>query len=175
MRIGVNFLKVFVMLLLLNVLVCVRTVSAAGDPSPIASENPVEAGETTENSARYGQALLHSLTGDIRIPQATSNVLVELFAGHESELERIVTAHQDLLSEMLGVVIEVLPSLRSLNENGDELHVARKTFTRASTLMERCESFASPELARDLRKAKQFVDARVKPDGPESLVIDLKN
>ena len=174
MWMGANPLKYFLIIFLLLGLVSVQTVRATGNLPRVASENREEPGEATENAGRYGQDLVKSLTGDIRVPQAASNVFVELFDRHKSELERMASTHQDLVWEMLGVVIEVLPSLRALDENGGQLHVARKTYTKVSILMERCELLAGPKLARDLRKAKKFVDARVKEDGPESLIIDLK-
>jgi len=174
MWMGANRLKYFLIIFPLLGLVTVQTVRATGNLPPVATENGKDPSVATENANRYSQDLLKSLTGDIHIPQAASNVFVELFDRHKSELERMASAHQDLVWEMLGVVIEILPSLRTLDENGGQLHVARKTYTKVSILMERCELLAGPKLARDLRRAKKFVDARVKEDGPASLIIDLK-
>jgi hypothetical protein len=55
-----------------------------------------------------------------------------------------------------------------------KVRIPRNTYAKATNLMEKCESLASPELARDLKKAKALFDSRVKESDQESLTIDLK-
>jgi hypothetical protein len=118
--------------------------------------------------------LLQSLVGDIPIPKATVQSFSVLFDRHRLELKQLVDAHQDLVWETLNVVIEFLPSLKTVAANGGQLRVNRKTYAKATSLLERCELLASPELAQDLREAKTLVDSRLKEGDQEDLIINLK-
>jgi hypothetical protein len=152
-----------------------QSLGATEKLAPGAAETQKESGREPDSLSRYGQNLLTGLAASIHIPKATAQSFTELFARHGPELERLANAHQNLVWEVLDVVIEVLPSLRKMDENGGQLHVDRKTYAKASDLLGRWESLASPELARALRKAKTLVDSRVKEADPENIIIDLKD
>ena len=148
---------------------CATDKLASGGP-PVSEETSQEA----DALGPSGQALLNSLVGDISIPRTTIQSFGELFDPHKTELERLVNTHQDLLWEAIAVVIEVLPSLKATDVPDGQLRVPRKSYAKASNLLERCESLASPELARDMRKAKALFESMLKENDQEDLIIDLK-
>jgi hypothetical protein len=143
--------------------------------APGAVETQEESNQGADSLGRISQNLLRGLTENIHIPQATEQSFVRLFAPHRGELERLAGTHQDLVWEALAVVIQVLPSLKNMEAKGGKLVVDRKTFAKATGLLERCEALASPELARDMKKAKALVDRKTLSDNPESVIIDLRD
>jgi len=130
--------------------------------------------EENGKPSQYGLHLLTNLVGDTPISQATLQRFSVLLDRHRSELERLANTHQDLIWEALGVAIELLPSLRTVDTYSGQLRLNRKTFARVTSLMEKCERLASPELAQDLRNAKKIVDSRLQEDDQEGLILDLK-
>ena len=118
--------------------------------------------------------ILEGLLGDIPVPKATAETFGGLFDRHRQELERLANTHQGLVGEALEVAFEVLPSVKTMASNGGQLRLNRTTYAKVSNLMARCESLASPELARDLREAKTLVERRMTEADPESLIIDFR-
>jgi hypothetical protein len=133
-----------------------------------------EAKQESGSLGQYGQDLLKSLMGDVVIPKATVQSFSALFDRHRAELESLASAHQELVWETLEVVIEFLPSAKTMDANSGQLRVNRKTYAKASRLLERCQLLATPEFAQDLRKAKALVESRLKEGDQENLIIDLK-
>jgi hypothetical protein len=148
---------------------CATDKLASGAPQ-VSEETSQEAGALV----RYGPDMLSSLVGDISIPRTTIRSFGELFDPHKTELERLANTHQGLLWEAIAVVIEVLPSLKATDAPEGQLRVPLKTYAKASNLLERCESLASPQLAGDMRKAKALFESMVKESDQENLIIDLK-
>ncbi len=166
--------KSFFALLMGLVLVGAQTLCAA---EKLASGGPRVSQETRQEAGALGpsgQDFLSGLVGDISIPKTTIKRFGKLFDPHKTELKRLANTHQDLLWEAIAVVIEVLPSLKATDAPEGQLRVPRKTYAKASNLLERCGSLASPELARDMRKAKALFESMVKESDQENLTIDLK-
>jgi hypothetical protein len=131
--------------------------------------------EESGNSSHYGQDLLTILVEAAPIPQAMLQSLLVLFDRNRFELERLANAHQDIIPEVIGIAVELLPTLKTIDTDGSQVRLNRKTYDRVTRLMERCERLASPELAKDLRKAKTIVDSRMQEGDQETLIIDLKD
>jgi hypothetical protein len=153
-----------------------------GTPALRASENSIPDGlltgqevkEESNGLTRFGQDLLKSLLGDVPIPKATGQSFTLLFDRHRSELESLGRTHQELIWETIEVVMEFLPSVKTLEVNGGQLRVNRKTYAKASRLLERCELLVTPGFAQDLRKAKAMVESRLREGDADSLIIDFK-
>ena len=162
-------------ILFMLVLAGVGALWAAENLAPGSLQTRQESNKERAGLSQYGQDLLKSLVGDVPIPKATVQSFSVLFERHRQELERLANAHQDLVWETLEVVIEFLPSLKTMDANGGQVRVNRKTYAKASGLLEKCERLASPELAQDLRTAKVLVDSRLKEGDQESLIINLND
>ena len=157
-------------ILMVMLLGAVQTLWATDKSAPGGAQTGQEQG----GLIRYGQEVLSSLAGDIQIPKATIQSFNMLFERNKPELERLANAHQDLIWGALDVVIEVLPSFKTKDAQEGKVRIPRHTYAKASNLLEKCESLASLELARDLRKAKALFDSMVRESDQESLIIDLK-
>jgi hypothetical protein len=166
-----TLLVIFVVTLLVGL---PQALDGAEKMAPGAVERQEESNQGVGGLGQIAQNLLRGLTENIQIPQATEQSFAKLFTPHRAELERLAGTHQDLVWEALAVVIEALPSFKNMEAKGGKLVVDRKTFAKATGLLERCEALVSPELARDMRKARALVDRRVKSDDPENVIIDLR-
>lgn len=152
----------------------VHTLWAADRLAPGSPQARKDISQEQGGLGQYGQDVLSGLVGDIQIPKETIQSFSVLFERHKPELERLANAHQDLIWRTMDVVIEVLPSFRTKEAQEGKVRISRNTYAKASNLLEKCESLASLELARDLRKAKALFDSMVKGNDQESLIIDLK-
>ena len=159
---------------LMLVLVGAQSLWAADDLATGGRQAGQDSSEEAGNPSHYGRDLLRSLVGDAPIPQAMLQSFSVLFGRHRPELERLANTHQNIVWDALGVVVEFLPSLKTIDTHNGQLRLNRKTYDKVTSLLERCEQLASPELAQDLRKAKAIVDSRLHEVDQESLIIDLK-
>jgi hypothetical protein len=154
--------------------VAVQIPWATEKSAPGGTQAGKDPGHEQSSLSRYGQELLSGLVGDIQLPKATIESFCGLFQHHQPELERLANTHQELIWGALDVVIEALPSLKTMDAQEGKVRVPRSTYAKASNLLEQCELLASPKLARDLRRAKALFDSMVKESDQESLIIDLK-
>ena len=161
-------------ILMVMLLGTVQTLWAVDKAAPGGAQTGKDTGREKGSLSRYGQDVLSGLVGDIQIPKATMDSFSVLFKRHEPELERLANAHQELIWGTMAVVIEALPSFKTKEAQGGKVRISRNTYAKASDLLEKCESLSSPQLARDLRKAKALFDGMVKESDQESLTIDLK-
>lgn len=156
------------------ILVGSQTLRAKDNSIPGVLPTGQEAERENGSLGQIGQDLLRNLMGDVPIPKATAQRFSVLFERHKAELESLANAHQNLIWETLQVVIELLPSLKTVDTHDAQLRVSRRTYDKVASLMERCEQLATPEFAHDLRKAKTLVESRLKEGDQESLIIDLR-
>jgi hypothetical protein len=161
-------------ILIVLILVGIQPLLASDNSVPDGLLTGQEANKESGSLGQYGQDLLKNLMGDVSIPKATVQSFSALFDRHRAELESLASAHQELVWETLEVVIEFLPSVKTMDANSGQLQVNRKTYAKASRLLERCQLLATPEFAQDLRKAKVLVESRLKEGDQENLIIDLK-
>jgi hypothetical protein len=162
---------------ILTVLILIggQELQANDNSIPVMAPAAQEAGNEGASLGQVGGNLLKSLMSDVPVPKATAHSFSVLFGRHRAELERLGNVHQDLIWESLAIVIELMPSIKTMDADGSRLRVNRKTYEKVSSLMGRCEGLASPELARDLRKAKNLVESRMTEGDQDSLIIDLND
>ena len=75
--------------------------------------------------------------------------------------------------ESIELGLELLPALRSVDRNGGKLSVDKELYGRATGLVGKCQSLASPQLAGDLKRAKALVESRATELDSHQLLIDL--
>lgn len=165
--------KTFVILMAM-LLGAVQPLWAADRLAPGGPQARKDINQEQGSLSQYGQDVLSGLAGDIQIPKATIQSFSVLFKRHEPELERLANTHQELIWGTLEVVIEVLPSFKTKDAQEGKVRIPRNTYAKASNLLDKCESLASPQLAGDLRKARALFDSMVKESDQGSLTFDLK-
>ncbi|GLI36041.1 hypothetical protein [Desulforhabdus amnigena] len=123
-----------------------------------------------------GQGLLPgNLLGDIQVSEPTRSFLDELYKRHSSEFTRIIQDNPQLVWDAMDVVLDALPALKAMPKNGGRLYVDKNIYARASGLVDRCEDLSTPELAKDLKKLRLFVEMRIKEVDSDRIMIDLQN
>ncbi len=123
-----------------------------------------------------GQGLVPGdLLGDIQVSEPTRSFLDGLYKRHRFEFARIIQDNPQLVWDTMDVVLDALPALRAMSKNGGRLYVDKNIYARASGIVDRCEGFATQELARDLRKLRLFVEMRSKEVDSDRIMIDLQN
>lgn len=127
----------------------------------------------SDNESLFDQDLLHGLTTPSLLANPLARTLISLFERHRTQLETLADRHPDLFWEGIDVLIEALPTLRNLARGEQGVLLPKSTLAKATNLMGRFEKLASPELAHDLRVAKNLVDSRIREADGENVLIDL--
>jgi hypothetical protein len=118
------------------------------------------------------QALGNLLQGvEIRSPLGDEFNII--YDRNRAEIHQLVDRNPEIIWDTLGLVLDLLPALRSADRNGGKLYVEKQLYARATDLYWKCESLASPGLARDLKRAKSLVESRMIELNSRQLVIDL--
>jgi hypothetical protein len=121
------------------------------------------------------EMLVEELLGDIDIPvsKPTRDFVDQLYHRHRSEFTRLIQNNPQLVWDALDIVLDALPALRAMPQNGGQLYLDRNIYARASDLVDRCEGLSTPELARDLKKLRLLVEMKIKSADSERVRIDL--
>ena len=141
------------------------------------SRTSVRAAQGASSGEIPGQEMLaEELLGDIDIPvsKPTRDFVDQLYRRHRSEFTRLIQDNPQLVWDALDIVLDALPALRAVPQNGGQLYLDRNIYTRASDLVDRCEGLSTPELARDLKKLKLLVEMKIKSADSDRVRIDLQ-
>ena len=120
-----------------------------------------------------GLSFLGNLFQGINIHSPLGDEFNGLYLRNKAEIHRIVDRNPGIVWETVELAIELLPALRSADQNGGKINVEKKLYTRATDLAGKCESLAGPQLARDLKRAKSLLEKRTTELDPGQLTIDL--
>jgi len=140
------------------------------------SRTSVRSAQGTSSGQIHGQEMLaEELLGDIDIPvsKPTRDFVDQLYHRHRSEFTRLIQDNPQLVWDALDIVVDALPALRAIPQNGGQLYLDRSVYARASDLVDRCEGLSTPELARDLKKLRLLVEMKTKSADSERVRIDL--
>ena len=78
-----------------------------------------------------------------------------------------------MIWQTLGLVSDSLPALRSMAKSNGKLLLDGETYSKVNNLYNEYSGLASPALAADLQKAKDYVDQRTKTSNSGTVIIDL--
>lgn len=144
--------------------------NAASARSPIsdAAMNAARAGLDGGDAYELG-----NLLSDVQVPQHTSKTFTDLYSKHKAEIDRILNDNPYLIWESIDVVLDALPALKSVPQNGGRLYIDKRLYSKATDLLSEIEALSSPELSHDLQQSWAFVQNRAKDSGQGAFVIDL--
>lgn len=120
-----------------------------------------------------GGAPARDLLRDIRIPRKTTAVFNNLYSRHGREIQKIIDKNPEMIWPAIDIFLDALPGLRSIPQNGGKLIVDRRTYGKASQLWDQYAGHASPALAEDLKKTKDYLEKRMTKAEANQVAIDL--
>jgi hypothetical protein len=129
---------------------------------------PYDEGEARLNS-------IGSVLEGIRIGAPTMEEFRTLYNRHKREIQTIVNQHMDLVWETIDLAIDALPALRSTEKTGGRLFLDKGIYSRANRLFEKYMALAGSGLAKDLRRAKRFIDGKTEDWNSNQVMIDLND
>ena len=109
----------------------------------------------------------------VRIHSPLGDEFNELYSRNQTEIHGIVDRNPTIIWETVEIALDLLPALRSVDQNGGKLCVNKQLYAKATDFFWRCKSLASPQLAGDLMKAKTLVESRTTELNAQQLLIDL--
>lgn len=145
----------------------------ATEEVPGAATSDTNAAIQVPEAAQESIMDIDNLVGEIAVPEEAAKVFNDLYYSHKTELYQILQNNPNMIWQTLGLVSDSLPALRSMAESKGKLHLDGETYSKANILYNEYFGLASPALAADLRKAKEYVDQRTKTASSGSVVIDL--
>jgi hypothetical protein len=157
--------------------------------STAATASSFEETKTTSTSANEHQSeyssptsreqgatkVIGDLLGEITVPSEAAGFFNDFYNRNKTEVLRIFSDNPYLIWETLGVVVDALPSLRTIADQDGRLYLDGATYARANTLFERYRGLASSQLAADLDRTKSYVDSRTEGTDSGGRVIDLND
>ncbi len=147
--------------------------SHASQETNQATQCPVSIHSRENAPAGQAERLVGELLNDIRIPGHVSDIMSTLYTKHRSEIVRIIHGNPHIVWSTVELVLEALPALRTMGENGGAIIVDKDVYSRAEVILEQYRSLASSGLARDLDGLKRYVESRALPVDSEKIKVDL--
>jgi hypothetical protein len=130
---------------------------------------------TSEEQDRIDDRILGigRLFDGIRIHSPLGDEFNELYSRNQTEIYGIVDRNPMIVWETVEIALDLMPALRSVDQNGGKLCVDKQLYSKATDFFWKCKSLASPQLAGDLMKAKTLVERRTTELNARQLLIDL--
>lgn len=126
-----------------------------------------------ESAVRFAESLMENLVEGLDVPPAALSSFEALYQRHKVEIDDFVQDNPYLLWESLDVLLDALPGLKRVGETGGRLYVPRRTYARASQLVDDVASKLSGPLARDLTRMKNLVHGLFQEGESGEMMIDL--
>ena len=126
-----------------------------------------------EGATRFAESLMENLVEGLDVPPAALSSFEALYQRHKTEIDRFVQDNPHVLWESLDVLLDALPGLKRVGEMGGMLYVPRRTYARASQLVDDVASKLSAPLARDLSRIKNLVQGLFQEGDGGEMMIDL--
>ena len=170
-----NLLGLFFALLMVFLVSSSTVASATRRSHDGGSQSRRDISGTSTETGQENSSLLFmgELLEGVRIHSPLSDELNTLYLKNRAEIHQIIDRNPGIIWKTVDLLLELLPALRSVDQNGGKLNVEKKLYARATDFWGGCESLASPQLADDLRKAKSLIESRTTELDSYRLQIDL--
>jgi hypothetical protein len=151
----------------------ISTVFASVGVATVFASPPAAARSQEDPGMSGNRELLGALVNNLDFSAPLPSRLLSLLAPHEQQLERIFKQNPELITEGLVLVIAALPALQSMSEDNRTMELDKGTYAKAQSLLDKCEFLATPDLARDLERARTLMDKHIRQVGETTLIVDL--
>ncbi|MFP5213051.1 MAG: hypothetical protein ACLGPL_06690 [Acidobacteriota bacterium] len=129
--------------------------------------------ESKERGRGMQEGMISGLVGDVRIPPATSDYFNGLYRRNKPEIRQLIDDNPTMVWESLNLVLEALPALKAVGQNGGVLRLSSRLYQKTDRLFAQYEALASPKLSSDMGKARRYIESRVKENRNGLVAVDL--